>query len=47
MPLSSYLADAVRLRLATAEVGIYDTPEMQAVANREFGDVLEQFGYEV
>ncbi|MEZ4706357.1 MAG: ligase-associated DNA damage response DEXH box helicase [Caldilineaceae bacterium] len=31
MPLSSHLADAVRLRLATAEVGIYDTPEMQAV----------------
>ena len=31
MPLSSYLADAVRLRLATAAAGIYDTPEMQAV----------------
>jgi hypothetical protein len=23
------------------------SPEMQEVANREFGDVLEQFGYEV
>jgi ATP-dependent Lhr-like helicase len=31
LPLSSYLADAVRLRLAAAELGIYDTPEMIAV----------------
>ena len=31
MPLSTQLADAVRLRLAAAEVGIYDTPEMVAV----------------
>ena len=23
------------------------SPEMQVVANREFGDVLEQFGYDV
>jgi ATP-dependent Lhr-like helicase len=30
-PLSSQLADAVRLRLAAAEVDIYDTPEMNAV----------------
>jgi ATP-dependent helicase Lhr and Lhr-like helicase len=31
LPLSSQLADAVRLRLAAAELGIYDTPEMTAV----------------
>ena len=30
MSLSSQLADAVRLRLAAAEVGIFDTPEMEA-----------------
>ena len=30
-PLSTQLADAVRLRLAAAEAGIYDTPEMQAI----------------
>ncbi len=29
MSLSSQLADAVRLRLAAAEVGIFDTPEME------------------
>lgn len=31
MPLSSELADAVRLRLAAADLGIFDTNEMQAV----------------
>jgi ATP-dependent Lhr-like helicase len=31
LPLSTQLADAVRLRLAAAEAGIYDTPEMQAI----------------
>jgi ATP-dependent Lhr-like helicase len=30
-PLSTQLAGAVRLRLAAAELGIYDTPEMAAV----------------
>jgi ATP-dependent Lhr-like helicase len=31
LPLSSQLADAVRLRLAAADLGIFDTPEMAAV----------------
>lgn len=31
MQLSTQLADAVRLRLSAAELGIWDTPEMQAV----------------
>jgi ATP-dependent Lhr-like helicase len=30
-PLSTQLADAVRLRLAAADLGVFDTPEMEAV----------------
>lgn len=30
-PLSTQLADAVRLRLAAADAGVFDTPEMEAV----------------
>jgi ATP-dependent helicase Lhr and Lhr-like helicase len=30
-PLSTQLADAVRLRLAAADLGVFDTPEMEAI----------------